>query len=310
MIWVAMQKRFKYHTKCKAMQLNHLCFADDMLVFSKVEYQDVMLMLRGLEAFSEASGLKTNAAKSNIFSTNTEKQTLGDLCEVTGYTKVKLPFRYLGVPVSAKRLSSGDCEILVDKMTWRLRTWRSRNLSYDGRVILVNSVLVHMHVYWASIFLLPKRVMKEIIAICRNFIWSGQVNSNQAPLIALERICATKREGGLGIQDRLKWNEAAITKYVWNVAEKADNLWVKWVNHIYIYIKMKSGGNVNQVKTPAGIGRKYAVLKTNSRQTWLEMGATGNREIHYQKWVQLEKWEWDNMALVERAMEQAKYTET
>ncbi|XP_015166803.1 uncharacterized protein [Solanum tuberosum] len=30
------------------------------------------------------------------------------------------------------------------------------------------------------------------------------------------------------------WNEAAIAKYVWNIANKADNLWVKWVNHVYL----------------------------------------------------------------------------
>lgn len=39
---------------------------------------------------------------------------------------------------------------------------------------------------------------------------------------------------------------------------------------------MKSDGSINQVKTPASIERKYAVLKTNSRQAiWLEMGTTG-----------------------------------
>lgn len=78
MRWVAIQEEgFKYHTKCKAMQLNHLCFADDMLIYSKGEYQAVILMLRGFESFWEASGLKTNAAKWNIFSANMEKQTLG-----------------------------------------------------------------------------------------------------------------------------------------------------------------------------------------------------------------------------------------
>nr|XP_004237604.1 probable E3 ubiquitin-protein ligase LOG2 [Solanum lycopersicum] len=39
-----------------------------------------------------------------------EQQELNDLCEVSGYAKRKLPFRYLRVPVSAKRLSPGDCE--------------------------------------------------------------------------------------------------------------------------------------------------------------------------------------------------------
>lgn len=37
-----------------------------------------------------------------------------DLCEATGYQKGSLPFRYLGVLISAKKLSIMDCEILID----------------------------------------------------------------------------------------------------------------------------------------------------------------------------------------------------
>lgn len=60
------------------------------------------------------------------------------------------------------------------------------------------------------------------------------MNTSKPSLIAWETVCQSKKEGGLGIIKCVKWNEAAIAKYVWNIANKADNLWVKWVNHIYI----------------------------------------------------------------------------
>lgn len=131
--------------------MNHLCFADEILLFCKGNYQSAMLMLRGLQSFTNSSGLTTNAGKFNIFSANMPKQELEDLCEETGYQKGALPFRYLRVPISAKKLSSLDCEILIDKMTARIRAWSSRNLSYAGRVQLINSVLLHVHTYWSSI---------------------------------------------------------------------------------------------------------------------------------------------------------------
>lgn len=65
--WVATQQNFRFHTKCKSLRLNHLCFADDMLIFSKGDLESVLLMLRGLKTFSMASGLTTNASKSSIF---------------------------------------------------------------------------------------------------------------------------------------------------------------------------------------------------------------------------------------------------
>ncbi|XP_059295578.1 uncharacterized protein LOC132048915 [Lycium ferocissimum] len=94
MQWVATQEGFAFHTKCKGLKLNHLCFADDMSIFNKGYFHSVMLMLRGLKTFSEASGLTTNATKSSIFSANMDHQVLEDFCETTGYTKGKLAKGY------------------------------------------------------------------------------------------------------------------------------------------------------------------------------------------------------------------------
>lgn len=160
-----------YHTKCRGIKMNHLCFEDDILLFCKGNYQSTMLMLMGLQMFTNASRLTTNAAKSNIFSANMPKQELEDLCEATRYQKGTLPFRYLGISISAKKLSSLDCEVLIDKMTARIRTWNLRNMSYAGRVQLINGVLLHVHTYWSSIFILPKVVMKKFPAISRNYLW-------------------------------------------------------------------------------------------------------------------------------------------
>ncbi|XP_019225379.1 PREDICTED: uncharacterized protein LOC109206956 [Nicotiana attenuata] len=217
-------------TKCKGLQLNHLCFADDILLFCKGELQAIVLMLRGLQSFSNASVLTTNAAKSDIFIANMDEQCLQDLCELTGYKRGSLPFRYLGVPISSKKLVALDCEILVDKMTMKIKCWGTRNLSYAGRVLLVNAVLMHIHSYWASIFVLPKKVIKSIIGVCMSFLSDGKVHTNKSSLAAWDLVCRTKRHGGLGVHDTAAWNEAVIAKYVWNIAAKTDNMWVRW-NH-------------------------------------------------------------------------------
>lgn len=231
---VATQERFEYHTQCKSLKLNHLCFADDVLMFCKGEFQSILLMLRALKSFSIVSGLETNAAKSNIYGVNMTSQCVDDVCELTGYQKGALPFRYLGVPILARRISKIDCETLLNKMTAKVQSWGSRHLSHAGRVLLVNAVLLHIHTYWSAMFVLPKQVLKGITEVCRNFLWSGKVYTSRAPLMAWDLVCRTKKEGGLGITGCLIWNEAAVAKYVWNMAQKEDNLWVRWVDHIYI----------------------------------------------------------------------------
>nr|XP_009801587.1 PREDICTED: uncharacterized protein LOC104247316 [Nicotiana sylvestris]XP_016439722.1 PREDICTED: uncharacterized protein LOC107765571 [Nicotiana tabacum] len=192
---VVQQKEFKYHTKCKEMKLTHLCFADNMILFCIGEYSSVMLMLRGLITFSNTSRMTVNAEKSNIFCANMNNNEMEDLSEITGYKKGKLPFNYLGVPISPKKLNAVDCERLIDKILIRIKGWGSRNFSYAGRVQLVNTVLMHLHTYWASIFILPKKVMKTIVTICKNYLWDGRVITNKPLLVAWDIVCRPKRRG-------------------------------------------------------------------------------------------------------------------
>ncbi|XP_070034409.1 uncharacterized protein [Nicotiana tomentosiformis] len=126
---VAKQKEFTYHTKYKELKLTHLCFADDMIIFSKGEYASVMLKLRGLKLFSNASSMTVNVNKSNIFCANMNGRDIKDICKMTRYKKGKLLFKYLGVPISPKKLSAVDCEMLIDKIQVRIKGWGSRNLS-------------------------------------------------------------------------------------------------------------------------------------------------------------------------------------
>ncbi|XP_016456605.2 uncharacterized protein LOC107780573 [Nicotiana tabacum] len=65
---VTQQEGFEFHTKCCVIKLNHLCFANVVLLFCKGDYHSMILILRGLKTFSQASGLTTNAGKSNNFS--------------------------------------------------------------------------------------------------------------------------------------------------------------------------------------------------------------------------------------------------
>ena len=82
-----------------------------------------------------------------------------------------------------------------------------------ARVVLINSVLLAINTYWSQITVLPKMILREVESICRAFLW-GQKAYGGHGLVAWEKICKKKAEGGLGIQSLLKWNQVAIGKYV------------------------------------------------------------------------------------------------
>ena len=104
-----------------------------------------------------------------------------------------------------QRLSNNDYDILVDKMTSRIRVWYTKSLSYAARLQLVNSVLMSISTYWCMIFLLPK-CMNAKDAICRAFLWHADANNTNPGNVNLQKLCLGKKERGLGIRNLEVWN--------------------------------------------------------------------------------------------------------
>ncbi|XP_074267102.1 uncharacterized protein LOC141590406 [Silene latifolia] len=201
---------FHFHPLCKKLRLTHLMFVDDLLLFCKGEVKSICIIMELFKRFSSASGLHINSEKSDFYSNGMSIATVDKILQGTGFKKGDLPFKYLGVKISHKRLTKMDCNVLVDRMISRIRGWNSRKISYAGRLVLVKSALSTIHNYWSQIFVLPVGVMDRIKALCRNFLWEGSDKYSKAPLVAWNVLCQSKETGGLGLIDSKIWNVAAI----------------------------------------------------------------------------------------------------
>lgn len=64
-----MRKRedFNYHYRCNHLKLNHLIFADDLMLFCKGEVNFVVLMVKALKAYSEVSSLFANKKPMDLY---------------------------------------------------------------------------------------------------------------------------------------------------------------------------------------------------------------------------------------------------
>lgn len=98
-------KLFQYHPRCKKVGLTHLCFADDLLLFTKGNASSVQQVKIILDKFASASRLKANPAKSCVYFGGMQHEVKMDILRSTGMTEGTLPFRYLGVPLSSKKIT-------------------------------------------------------------------------------------------------------------------------------------------------------------------------------------------------------------
>ncbi|KAL6552332.1 hypothetical protein OROHE_007696 [Orobanche hederae] len=236
--------RFKFHPKCAKLNITHLVFADDLLFFSNGTPEAVYTLLDLFEQFSSSSGLTANKQKSEIYFSGVNLARRSEILERAGLQEGTLPFRYLGIPLNAKRLSIVQYQPLLEKMVSKVHHWTAKLLSYGGRLQLIQSVLFSIQFYWSHIFPFPKKVMKAVEAICRKFLWAGDIESKKSS-VAWEDVCRPRGEGGLNLIHLSSWNRACLLKLLWAIHKKSGRLWIKWIHAYYI-----KGSQVLNMKAP------------------------------------------------------------
>ncbi|XP_058761495.1 uncharacterized protein LOC131634890 [Vicia villosa] len=224
---------FKYHSKCSKLNITHLSFADDVLLFCRGD-QSIDIMLEAFNSFSESTGLIMNPKKCKAFFCGMDTEVKQDILLQTGFIEGQFPIRYLGIPLASKRLNIHHYLPLIDRIVSRIRHWTANLLSIAGRIQLVKSVVVAITQYWMHCLPLPKAVLKKIDSICRTFIWSGKATQGKKSPVAWKQVCRPLKAGGLNILNLHTWNSVAMLKNLWAICMKGDNLWVKWVHTYFL----------------------------------------------------------------------------
>lgn len=193
---LSLDKDFRYHPKCKRVNLTHLMFAHDLLIFGEADEKSIISIRKALEDFSGWSGLSINFEKSCIFFGGVSVEKQSSIADRAGLTIGKLPILlYLGIPLDGKALNVTNYNPNIEKMMGKITPWTSRCLSYAGRLIFIRHVLAVICSYWMRSLLVPKEVIKRNTSICRSYLWSGLSSSGRS-LVGWKDVCMRKEQGG------------------------------------------------------------------------------------------------------------------
>ncbi|KAL2251929.1 UNVERIFIED_CONTAM: hypothetical protein Sindi_2315200 [Sesamum indicum] len=154
----------------------------------------------GLDRFADWSGLRLNLQKSHLIISRSAQGLREEMLAELGFQEGVLPMRYLGLPLLSSRLTTADCRPLLSKIDKRIAGWEGMAISYAGRVQIIKSVLMSLSLYWASAFILPKKVTNKIEKRLRALLWKGTTTSGYAK-VAWKDLCRPKEEGGLGFKE-------------------------------------------------------------------------------------------------------------
>ncbi|GJT31559.1 putative reverse transcriptase domain, reverse transcriptase zinc-binding domain protein [Tanacetum coccineum] len=201
---------FTYHRYFSKLDLINLCFADDLFLFAHGDVNSATVIKEALDEFKDASGLTPSMPKSTAYFCNVLNHTKLAILHVPPFEEGRLPVKYLGVPLVSSRLIFRDCKELIEKVQNRINDWKNKSLSITGRLQLIQSVMGSMHLFWASVFMLPTRVLLDIEQLMRGFLWcQGSLRKGKAK-VSWEVFCLPKDEGGLGIRRLEHFNKALM----------------------------------------------------------------------------------------------------
>ncbi|GJX31732.1 putative RNA-directed DNA polymerase, eukaryota, reverse transcriptase zinc-binding domain protein [Tanacetum coccineum] len=223
---------FTYHRYCSKLNIMNLCFADDLFLFAHGDVESARVIMDSLQEFKDASGLTPSLPKSTAYFCNVLNYVKIGILNILPFEEGNLPVKYLGVPLVPSRLVYRDCAELMERVKRRICDWKNKFLSFAGRAQLVRSVLSSMHLYWASVFILPSSLILELEQLMRGFLWcQGEMKRGKAK-VAWEVVCLPKKEGGLGIRRLDIFNKALVSSHIWSLLSGKESLWVKWI-HVY-----------------------------------------------------------------------------
>ncbi|KAL8490100.1 hypothetical protein ACS0TY_025846 [Phlomoides rotata] len=125
------------------------------------------------------------------------------------------PFSYLGLSVCINHRQRASWTKLVDRIMRRLAKWNDKNISLGGRATLIHSVFSAIPIYCLFFYRIPKKTIKELIALQRNFLWGECEDNSKIPWVSWEDIC--------------KYNG----KWVWRFLTESGRLWVRIIRSKY-----------------------------------------------------------------------------
>jgi hypothetical protein len=145
-------------------------YVDDAVMFLKPDAANVNLINDLLSLFRKASGLHTNIQKSSVVPIWCDNQTIAAAKELLPCEFVDFLCKYLGLPLSIKKLTRAQIQSVIDKVASSLPGWMAELMNRVACVVHAQFVMTAKIIYTTIALDLPLWAIKAIEKIIRGFL--------------------------------------------------------------------------------------------------------------------------------------------
>ena len=218
--------KIRTNIKIRGIQVNgsevKACqYADDLWTALMPHVDDINEFLEEMEKFHLYSGLKMNYSKSIAFQIGPVRKDSQFITKKT-LAWTQEPVKILGIWIhpDPKISEALNYDALLEKSKRILKQWSGRNLSWMGKIVIINSLVSSLFAYRLAVLPTPsEEFFKKYKTIVLDFLWKGGKSH-----VRYTKITQDYHHGGLKLVD-LKNKEISL-KAKWPIYFKdRDEKW-------------------------------------------------------------------------------------
>ena len=155
-----------------------LAYADDVAVITNNDNNSISQIFEEYMKLTKSSGLTLNADKTEILNLSNSMET----STVSKYNDVDLHLSHKpAITICGNYLSLNDNECYqenvikkIDNLTSQLNRWKGRNLSINGKMIIVKTFAISQLIFTSQFQTIRPKEVKRIEQLCYSFVWNGK----------------------------------------------------------------------------------------------------------------------------------------
>nr|GEV20711.1 hypothetical protein [Tanacetum cinerariifolium] len=204
-----------------SLKISHLFYTDDVVFIGQWCELNIATIIRVLYCFYRALGLHINLHKSKLLGLAVKNDLVNLAANSIGCMTLSLPFSYLGVNIGGHMSRISSLDVVIDNVRKRLSKWKMKVLSVRGRLTLLKSVRVPMH------------VINKLESIRSHFFNGVDPNVRNTSFTKWDNVLASKEKGGLCVSSFFALNRALIFKWVWHFRSQSNSLWSRVIKALH-----------------------------------------------------------------------------
>jgi hypothetical protein len=126
-----------------------------------------------LYAFKQASRLKINFHKSELFCFGEAHVHQEYYTKLFGCKAGNFPINFLGTPIHYNKLRNNDWKKIEERFEKRFSGWKGKHLSVGGHLVVINLVLSSLPLYMMSFFSKPKESLRSWTFFAQDYTSKG-----------------------------------------------------------------------------------------------------------------------------------------